>query len=257
MSLSGESVKKVCDDEPYTLYADGRWVYYRAYNRNNRVVRVKTDGTSRAYVTSFPVSWLLVHDGILYFTDRSDDFYYRMNPDGSNKMLLTKEKAYLPTYYNDRIYFSDGYASIWSMRPDGTDLKILAENAGYHFNLSDGRLYCLSADEECVLSMDLDGKDVCCEQQLSGMKYDDSVDYSNNAIYATEQTLVVPDVDAFPGHIACSSLSRSEIVVPIHHPRDGHIVGVLDVDSQQLADFDDTDRQGLQAVVAALMEVIC
>ncbi|WP_257657162.1 GAF domain-containing protein [Parapedobacter lycopersici] len=53
------------------------------------------------------------------------------------------------------------------------------------------------------------------------------------------KTLVVPDVDAFPGHIACSSLSRSEIVVPIY--KQGEIIAVLDVDSDQPDHFDETD----------------
>ncbi len=53
------------------------------------------------------------------------------------------------------------------------------------------------------------------------------------------ETLVVPDVDAFPGHIACSSLSRSEIVVPIY--KQGEIIAVLDVDSDQPDHFDETD----------------
>lgn len=74
--------------------------------------------------------------------------------------------------------------------------------------------------------------------------------------WAEARTLVVPDVNAFPGHIACSSLSRSEIVVPLPHPADGHIIGVLDIDSDQLSAFDDTDRTGLQAIVTALMETI-
>jgi L-methionine (R)-S-oxide reductase len=61
------------------------------------------------------------------------------------------------------------------------------------------------------------------------------------------QTLVVPDVEAFPGHIACSSLSRSEIVVPII--RNGEVVAVLDVDSEHLDYFDETDRQYLEEMV--------
>ena len=69
--------------------------------------------------------------------------------------------------------------------------------------------------------------------------------------WAQAQTLVVPDVDAFPGHIACSSLSRSEIVVPM--VRGGEVVGVLDIDSDRLAAFDDEDRRGLEAVVEILM----
>jgi GAF domain-containing protein len=60
-------------------------------------------------------------------------------------------------------------------------------------------------------------------------------------------TLIVPDVEAFPGHIACSSLSRSEIVVPIFH--NGEVTGVLDVDSVKLNDFDKDDQRWLEEVV--------
>ena len=62
-----------------------------------------------------------------------------------------------------------------------------------------------------------------------------------------QQTVVVPDVDQFPGHIACSSQSRSEIVVPVFSP-DGKITAVLDIDSDQLATFDDVDRQYLEQI---------
>lgn len=61
-----------------------------------------------------------------------------------------------------------------------------------------------------------------------------------------ESTVVVPDVDAFPGHIACSSASRSEIVVPIK--REGKVVAVLDIDSEKLSTFDDTDKLWLEKV---------
>ena len=57
-------------------------------------------------------------------------------------------------------------------------------------------------------------------------------------------TIIVPDVEKFPGHIACSSLSRSEIVVPII--RNGEVTGVLDVDSEHLNQFDETDRHYLE-----------
>src|ERR1700749_2858635 len=61
-----------------------------------------------------------------------------------------------------------------------------------------------------------------------------------------QRTLIVPDVEAFPGHIACSSLSRSEIVVPIRAGKDGkEIVGVLDVDSVDLDAFDEEDQRWL------------
>jgi GAF domain-containing protein len=63
-----------------------------------------------------------------------------------------------------------------------------------------------------------------------------------------ERTLIVPDVEAFPGHIACSSLSRSEIVVPVFHQ--GGVVGVLDADSVELNDFDEEDQRWLEELVA-------
>ena len=63
-----------------------------------------------------------------------------------------------------------------------------------------------------------------------------------------DRTLVVPDVEQFPGHIACSSESRSEIVVPLHDS-EGNVTGVLDIDSKELATFDDTDREYLEKIV--------
>ncbi|WP_343306967.1 GAF domain-containing protein [Chitinophaga niabensis] len=68
------------------------------------------------------------------------------------------------------------------------------------------------------------------------------------ASWAEAQTLIVPDVEAFPGHIACSSLSRSEIVVPIL--QNGIVTGVLDVDSIELNEFDETDKQYLEEIVS-------
>ena len=63
-----------------------------------------------------------------------------------------------------------------------------------------------------------------------------------------KRTLVVPDVEQFPGHIACSAASRSEIVVPV--TRNGQVEAVLDIDSQHLATFDYCDRHWLEQVVA-------
>ncbi|MBR2049410.1 MAG: GAF domain-containing protein [Rikenellaceae bacterium] len=62
-----------------------------------------------------------------------------------------------------------------------------------------------------------------------------------------EQTIVVPDVEQFEGHIACSSASRSEIVVPLR--QNGTIIGVLDIDSSELATFDATDQEWLERIV--------
>jgi L-methionine (R)-S-oxide reductase len=70
------------------------------------------------------------------------------------------------------------------------------------------------------------------------------------AAWQQQKTLIVPDVEAFPGHIACSSLSQSEIVVPIFH--NGRVAGVLDVDSELLDQFDETDALYLEELVKLL-----
>lgn len=68
--------------------------------------------------------------------------------------------------------------------------------------------------------------------------------------WAQEKTLIVPDVEKFPGHIACSSLSKSEIVVPLL--KEGIAWGVLDVDSSDYNHFDETDQLYLEQIVALL-----
>ena len=73
--------------------------------------------------------------------------------------------------------------------------------------------------------------------------------------YSTKQTVIVPDVEAFPGHIACSSASKSEIVLPVFS-RDGAVAMVLDVDSDKLNDFNQTDAQGLQKIVEIVEQLI-
>ena len=66
-----------------------------------------------------------------------------------------------------------------------------------------------------------------------------------------KETIVVPDVELFPGHIACSSLSRSEIVVPLFS-KEGEVTAVLDIDSKELGTFDDTDRHHLEAICSMI-----
>lgn len=66
------------------------------------------------------------------------------------------------------------------------------------------------------------------------------------------KTLVVRDVEEFPGHIACSSLSRSEIVVPIF--KDDKLIGVLDIDSRETGTFDETDREYLESAMKILSD---
>ena len=71
--------------------------------------------------------------------------------------------------------------------------------------------------------------------------------------WAGKQTLVVPDVNAHPGHIACSSLSQSEIVLPIID-ESGKVMAVLDIDSENLAEFDQTDAHYLQKLVEIIAQ---
>lgn len=69
--------------------------------------------------------------------------------------------------------------------------------------------------------------------------------------WAQARTLVVPDVDQFPGHIACSSAARSEIVIPLFNQQ-GKVVAVLDIDADELAQFDDSDRMALEPICQLL-----
>ena len=71
--------------------------------------------------------------------------------------------------------------------------------------------------------------------------------------FSEKKTILVPDVDQFPGHIACSSASLSEIVVPII--KDGEVTMVLDIDSDQLNDFDETDQQNLEALANMISQL--
>jgi len=84
--------------------------------------------------------------------------------------------------------------------------------------------------------------------------------------YERRATVVVPDVEQFPGHIACSSLSRSEIVVPVFKSSENsensenpnpEILAVLDIDSRELGTFDDTDRQYLESIMAIVAPHLC
>lgn len=84
------------------------------------------------------------------------------------------------------------------------------------------------------------------------------INYGNGVCgkaWEQRKTLVVGDVEKFPGHIACSSLSRSEIVVPLM-TADGTIKAVLDVDSTRLDDFDATDKQGLEVAARIITNVL-
>ncbi len=70
------------------------------------------------------------------------------------------------------------------------------------------------------------------------------------AVWQNAETLIVPDVEKFPGHIACSSLSRSEIVIPLI--KNGGVIGVLDVDSNELDQFNEIDKKYLEEIIEAI-----
>ncbi|ENW22078.1 GAF domain-containing protein [Acinetobacter haemolyticus] len=69
-----------------------------------------------------------------------------------------------------------------------------------------------------------------------------------------QQVMIVPDVDQFPGHIACSSASRSEIVLPIM--KNGECIGVLDIDSEELNQFDEMDAEYLQQLMLMIEKIV-
>ena len=104
--------------------------------------------------------------------------------------------------------------------------------AGFYLADGDGSLYLGPFQGRVACTRIAPGKGVC------------------GAAAARGETLVVPDVHAFPGHIACDSASRSEIVVPIL--KGGEVVAVLDIDSPSADRFDGRDREGLEALVAAV-----
>lgn len=85
----------------------------------------------------------------------------------------------------------------------------------------------------------------CCQHVYRSLKKSRGVCGTS---WSEERTLVVPDVEQFPGHIACSSESRSEIVVPCR--KSGLIVAVLDIDSKELAAFDEVDKEYLELIVS-------
>lgn len=73
--------------------------------------------------------------------------------------------------------------------------------------------------------------------------------------YTTKEVVIVPDVNEFPGHIACASASKSEIVLPIFD-KSGEVFGVLDIDSDELDDFGEVDAEGLKRIVKIIEETV-
>lgn len=101
--------------------------------------------------------------------------------------------------------------------------------------------YCLRNDKLIIRSYQ--GSVACME-----LKKDTGVCWAG---INQQKTIVVPDVEQFPGHIACDSRSRSEIVVPLRD-KSGSIIGVLDVDSKELNTFDETDAEWLEKIVGLI-----
>jgi L-methionine (R)-S-oxide reductase len=100
----------------------------------------------------------------------------------------------------------------------------------------------IAEDEELVLGP-FQGKPACARIRVgSGVC---------GTAAAQRKTIVVPDVDAFPGHIACDAASRSEIVAPLLNW--GRLLGVLDIDSASPNRFDDEDKEGIESVVAVFL----
>lgn len=106
--------------------------------------------------------------------------------------------------------------------------------------------YCVDADEHRLVLGPFQGP-VACTTIAKGRGV-------CGTAWAEDRIVLVPDVDLFPGHIACSSLSRSEIVLPVRSQ--GRIAGVLDVDSDRLDDFSETDAQGLSRLLECLEECL-
>lgn len=102
------------------------------------------------------------------------------------------------------------------------------------------------ADEDKLILGPFQGKPACVEiafgRGVCGMAA------------AQDQTQLVPDVHLFPGHIACDSASRSEIVIPLH--RNGKVIGVLDIDSPSLARFTEKVREGLELLASVLEKTL-
>ncbi len=104
---------------------------------------------------------------------------------------------------------------------------------GFYFNIN-GRLIVQTYQGPLACMVLKDGTGVCHEAFVQG------------------KTIVVPDVDKFPGHIACDSRSKSEIVVPVRY--NGKMIAVLDVDSDEPHFFDDADKEGLEKIVTLICE---
>jgi L-methionine (R)-S-oxide reductase len=160
------------------------------------------------------------------------------------------EQLYIPTQAGKKEIYSSIIPQILALSEGENDLIALTANiaaalkeafnffwVGFYFDRGQGEL---------VLGP-FQGPIACTR-----IKYDKGVCGHS---FSTKSTVVVPDVDQFPGHIACSSASRSEIVLPLKNAN-GEVIGVLDIDSDQLNDFDEIDARYLEELMEGIASKI-
>ncbi len=130
------------------------------------------------------------------------------------------------------------------LKSDDMEARMCSVVAVLHHKMDDffwTGFYCLREDKLIVRTYQ--GSVACME-----LKKDTGVCWAG---INRQKTIVVPDVEQFPGHIACDSRSKSEIVVPLYD-KQGNIIGVLDVDSKELNTFDEIDALWLEKIVALI-----
>jgi len=154
--------------------------------------------------------------------------YTSQNIDYSDKNLFYNEVVKELEYHLDRYWFtnlSQASALLFDVLPD-------VNWVGFY----------LYKDQELVLGP-FQGKPACMRIKIGRGVCGTSAEQ--------KQTIVVADVDKFPGHIACDSASRSEVVIPLE--KNGQLIGVLDVDSPKLARFDQQDALGLRLLADVIL----
>ena len=144
------------------------------------------------------------------------------------KLMAAQLKARIQDVPYKTANFANASALIWQELPD-------INWAGFYF-MTDGMLVLGPFQGKPACTRIAVGRGVC------------------GTAVAQDATQLVPDVHAFPGHIACDCASNSEIVVPIH--KDGAVYGVLDIDSPLFSRFSEADRAGLEALVLVLEEML-
>lgn len=143
-------------------------------------------------------------------------------------LMAAQLKALIQDVPYETANFANASALIWQELPD-------INWAGFYF-MTDGMLVLGPFQGKPACTRIAVGRGVC------------------GAAVAQDATQLVPDVHAFPGHIACDCASNSEIVIPIH--KDGAVYGVLDIDSPLFSRFSEADRAGLEALVLVLEEML-